>query len=108
MKKVIVAGLVIAGIMTVTGAALAVPKRPEPKLGKPPVSSDMREDFSRRHPPMSREIRNEKNRPSLPPDNRHPRVRNNERPPMSPHSRDRRPPEAIRVQPRQQGVEPKW
>ena len=95
MKKAIAAGLVIAGIMTVTGSALADTKKPETKLVKPPLSRDIREDFGRKKPPMSRD-----KRPPLPPDGKHPRLSDDKRPPMPPRSGDKRPPEFDRKQPK--------
>ncbi len=65
MKKVIAAGLVLAGIMALSGTSFAEVR---PKLP---------ETFDRERHEMSRD-----KRPPLPPDNRHPRI-----------SRDRRPPE---------------
>lgn len=100
MKKALTAGLVLAGIIAISGTSFAAQHKP-PK------------DFDGKRPPMmSRDIRSDKNRPPLPPDNKHPRVsrdrRPNEgkRPPMPPRSGDRRPPEFDRAT-KQQGVEPR-
>ena len=109
MKKALAAGIVLAGLMAVSGTAFATDKTAQfqPKYDKvakvqsqkPPVPP---EGFSGKRPMMSSD-----KRPPLPPDGRHPRVSRDKRPPMPPRSGDRRPPEFDRNQP-QQGAESKW
>ena len=87
MTRALTAGIIIAGIMAISGTSFAAHSRPP----EPP------RDFDGKHPPISRDIRSERNRPPLPPDKKHPRV-----------SYDRRPPEFDRNRvPLQQGVEPR-
>ena len=99
MKRALTAGIILAGIMAMSGTSFAAQDRPP-------------RDFDGKRPPMmSRDIRNDKNRPPLPPDKRHPRLSHDRRPNEGrrpPHSGDRRPPEFDRKAPLQQGVEPRW
>lgn len=118
MKKALTAGIVLAGVLAVSGSAFAAPKKPQlqqemrkiakvqPQNQKPPMPP---EGFDRKQPPMSRDIRNEQNRPPMPPDGKLPPKEahsRDKRPPMPPRSGDRRPPEFDNRQP-QQGVQPK-
>lgn len=100
MKKALTAGLVLAGIIAMSGTSFAAQH-------KPPRDFD-----GKRLPMMSRDIRSERDRPPLPPDDRHPRVsrdrrpNDDRRPPRHLRSGDRRPPEFDRAT-KQQGVEPR-
>ena len=109
MKKALTAGIVLAGILAVSGSAFAAPKKPvppqemqkvakvQPQNQKPPMPP---EGFDGKRPPlMSRD-----KRPPMPPDGR--QMSRDKRPPMPPRSGDRRPPEFDNRQP-QQGVQPK-
>lgn len=100
MKKALTAGIILAGIIAMSGTSFAAQHKP-PK------------DFDGKRPPMmSRDIRSDKNRPPLLPDERHPRVSRDRRPdegrrpPKHLRSGDRRPPEFDRAA-KQQGVEPR-
>ncbi|MBQ3759584.1 MAG: hypothetical protein IJQ15_05130 [Synergistaceae bacterium] len=115
MKKALTAGLVLAGVLAVSGSAFAAPKKPVLPKGtqlpqemrkiakvqqndqKPPMPP---EGFDGKRPPlMSRD-----KRPPMPPDGR--QMSRDKRPPMPPRSGDRRPPE-FDNRPPQQGVQPK-
>ena len=120
MKKALAAGLILAGIIAVSGTSLAEAKavqnihemREKANLSKQRPPEPPRDFDGKRPPMMSRDIRSNKNRPPLPPDNKHPRVSRDrrpdegKRPPMPPRSGDRRPPEFDRAT-KQQGVEPR-
>lgn len=94
MKKVLTA-FVVTGVMMMTGSAFAN------EMKRPPAPRDFRDD----RPPMSRDIRREKQRPPMPPDGKHHRVSPDRRPPMPSRSFDKRPPEIKHEEP---GVAPRW
>ena len=96
MKRKIIAGLIFAGVLGISGTALAgvnihidfgsTKYRPVAKTQtqkqRPP------ENFQKgQRPPMSHD------RPPMPPDGKHPKMSGDKRPPMPPRSGDRRPPE---------------
>ena len=98
MKKALTAGIVLAGVIAVSGSAFAAPKKPLPQQEtplkvqeqnqKPPIPA---EGFKGKQPPvMSRD-----KRPPVPPDGKLPPKEahsGDKRPPMPPRSDDRRPP----------------
>lgn len=108
MKKALTAGLMLAGVLAVSGTSFAVthavPKlltgdkggselrQGQNSLPEPPRKYDAYDTYNaydtKRPPHVSRD-----KRPHLPPDKRHPRMSGDKRPPMPPRSDDRRPPE---------------
>ena len=112
MKKAMTAGLVIAGIIALSGTSFAENKtgriirdsgvkvaKTQTGRQRPPEPP---EGFDRMNRPMSRD-----KRPPLPPDGRHPRISGDKRPPFPPRSGDRRPPEHRMNRTSQQGVQPR-
>ena len=103
MRKALTAGIVLAGVLSVSVMALAegnikaaIPEArntaakaqvQKPRPPEPPEGFD-----GKRPPMMSRDMNGQ--RPPMPPDGkRPPRMSGDKRPPMPPRSGDRRPPE---------------
>ena len=94
MKKALTAGIVLAGVLVVSGSAFAAPKKVPAKPSKTQNQYEKREGFEKRLPPMSRDIGSEQSKPPMPPDGKHPRISGDKRPPMPPRSGDKRPPKS--------------
>ena len=94
MSKRILTAVVLAGVMMTSGAAIASER---PKM--PPERREPPKELKVQRPPMM--SRDERVRPPMPHDNKHPRLSLDKRPPIPPRSRDRRPPEPRGVAPRQ-------
>lgn len=99
MKKALTAGIVLAGVLAVSGSAFAAPKKPDVLKWNQQRYEQPSDNGQLPPPPHSGD-----KRPPMPPDNRHPRVSPDKRPPMPPRSGDRRPPALNRYQGTQQGV----
>lgn len=126
MKKALTAGLVLAGIIALSGTSFAevkvanIIKRPATTMydtkERPPEPP---RDYEGRHPHTGRDGYGEREHPEYPdrrhpdrrpPDNRHHRVSPDRRPPDNRYhgsTPDRRPPELNRRPPLQQGVAPR-
>lgn len=95
MKHKVIAGLVVAGVLGISGAAFANVNVnvnidiPDTRIAKTQTQKQRPpENFQKgQRPPMSHD------RPAMPPDGRHPKMSGDKRPPMPPRSGDRRPPE---------------
>lgn len=110
MNKAFTAGLILAGIIAVSGTSFAEAKAKvirninETKAAKAQfdrhIPPEPPRDFDGKRPPMMSRDRHH--------DDRHHGSKPDRRPHVPPHSMDRRPPEFDRKQPLQQGVEPRW
>ncbi|MBQ6971445.1 MAG: hypothetical protein IJP86_03710 [Synergistaceae bacterium] len=109
MKKALTAGLVLAGVLAVTGSAFAAKKpapEPEPKP-RMQIVADKVDEIERRSgkkpalPPAQRPpVISRDRRPTTSPSPQRPPMSRDTRPPMPPRSGDRRPQDFGRVQPR--------
>ncbi len=99
MKHKVIAGLIFAGVLGISGTALADMnvnvniEMPDTRIAKTQTQkqrpSQPPANFQKgQRPPMSGD-----KRPPMPPDGKHPKMSGEKRPPMPPRSGDRRPPE---------------